>query len=609
MSEKTAAFQIKVGGDDDLVRAGDRIEQRWGSLGKTLRDGVGGAVKTVGSEMMNLVKDSVRVATALNTINLGQLAAEARQLDMQFTKFGVGAKRSLESIQSEAEALGDKMLMDPGAVNQQTQAFGKLSYQIGAAGKDLEALNEVATAQNRELGDELPLGLMLRKAIGPAGDMRAELAKLADQAESLGYNGGPQAFEDMLGSMSEALSHVSMETDDARSKLTAFFGALTKNASPDQQKRIGGSIVNKLEGDAEGWSRTVGYDILDPKTGKVKDPGKVMRDYRAKVLREYGTGQAALRVLRRGLGDEAGTALYNLDDVAAGQAENPNAKSAAGSAAAEAQNELLNSKAGQAKAAELKRQNDLRKEVGGPLADAQAWWANAWADHPVAGQVANWVVGGAASGGAGYLGAALKGAGTVAKTGAALAEGAMPVAETAMTLGEAQASLASAEMLGGVKLGAAGAEVGAPAVGASGVIAGIMGGALGGASNALLYAAVRDVNKEDRYSDIRSTAASEIAGRVGRGAKSGEFQDIYSAAPLISRLAQGAGVSKPGDVESTMRQVVQLLSQRNDLPQEFSTTVKDAFKQALRESAVQVTPANPSREKTSERQSSGDSGS
>ena len=172
MSEKQATYKIRVDGDDDLVRAGDRIDQRWSSLGSKLKSGVGGAVKSVAQGMLGLVNDSIRVATAMNTINLGQLVSDTKKLELSYTKFGVGTRQSIGQVKSDAEDLAKALLMDPGDVTQLTSAYNKLTNQTKDTGAALQATNAVALSQGQEIGDVLPLTALLQKSGVAADDVR-----------------------------------------------------------------------------------------------------------------------------------------------------------------------------------------------------------------------------------------------------------------------------------------------------------------------------------------------------------------------------------------------------------------------------------------------------
>ena len=74
-----------------------------------------------------------------------------------------------------------------------------------------------------------------------------------------------------------------------------------------------------------------------------------------------------------------------------------------------------------------------------------------------------------------------------------------------------------------------------------------------------------------------------------------EYASIYEATPDLLRFAKGAAGGTTVDQQAVMRQMVTLLANRKDLPPEFAATVKQAFKEALRESEVTVTSPNPSR--------------
>ena len=607
MSEKQATYKIRVDGDDDLVRAGDRIDQRWSSLGSKLKSGVGGAVKSVAQGMLGLVNDSIRVATAMNTINLGQLVSDTKKLELSYTKFGVGTRQSIGQVKSDAEDLAKALLMDPGDVTQLTSAYNKLTNQTKDTGAALQATNAVALSQGQEIGDVLPLTALLQKSGVAADDVRSELGLVADAADKLGYSGGAKALQDTLIGAAGALQHVSLESVEARTKVTAFLGALTKGLGQDSQKAVASSVSSQVFGRAEQISRTVGYDILDPKTGKVKDLGKVMRDLRNRALRLYGS-QGALKVLRREFGNEEGTALYNYDDATAQKAEAADANSEAGKAGQTAERELNESPAGKREQERIAREAKAREQLGAPLALLQDAWANLWGDQPIAGQAANLALGGGNLAFSGYLTKKLatKGAGAAAAAG--LAEGALPAAQGALTLGEAQASLAASELFGKTALSFGSKTLGKKLLSSIPILGQAF--ELGQFQLQGIESLGKDSEfAQERRGQVRSAAAQEIAGRIARGAAEGKYQDIYQAAPEIARLAQGAGVGKEGGVEDTLREVVRLLkeSRQDGLSSEFQASVESAFTNALRKSGATVTTGeNPSRGNTAKAEAGGE---
>lgn len=87
-------------------------------------------------------------------------------------------------------------------------------------------------------------------------------------------------------------------------------------------------------------------------------------------------------------------------------------------------------------------------------------------------------------------------------------------------------------------------------------------------------------------------------------------EQVYSLLRLFNDLPShentGAAGGTAQDQEAVLREMVQMLANRNDLPSSFGNTVKQAFKDALRESSVQVVPENPSRKLTGKAEESGE---
>ena len=589
MAERQAVFGISVTGDDDLVRAGERIQQKWASIGGTVKDSVGGAVRSVASAAASLAQDTIRVATAMGSINIAQLAADSKTLNLQISRYAVGNRQNLRDLKQETDALAKKLLLPSIEVARTAQGFAKLSYSTKTAQADLEALNELATEQGRELGDELPLGVMLRKALGPTQSMRGEIAKLGEQSTALGYNGGPTAFTEMLTSVSDALQQVTMDSNDARTKVTGFLGALTKGADRDQQKRVANSVIRNIEADPVGWSRTVGYDVLNKETGKIDDPAKVMLDYKNRVEKIYGKTMGRA-VMRNALGSEAGTYLSNFDASAFERSKSVDWGTAT-STAEEAQKRFAASEAAKQRELEIKKQNDAREAIGGPLASMQNAWNEMFAGSPKAELAASGAVGATASALFGKI--------------AGVASGVLGKGQAAKeVLTRAPQAIARFAGSAGTAAETAGVAEGAAAT-AGGVGAGTMFGLLAATPVAEYYAvkginALHDQRKAEVEWSMQQGQATEGASRIAQAAQQGQYASIYEATPDLLRFARGAAGGTTVDQQAVMRQMVTLLANRKDLPPEFAATVKQAFKEALRESEVTVTSPNPSRRAVNE---------
>jgi hypothetical protein len=117
---------------------------------------------------------------------------------------------------------------------------------------------------------------------------------------------------------------------------------------------------------------------------------------------------------------------------------------------------------------------------------------------------------------------------------------------------------------------------------------------------------LHDQQQADVNASLRHGQAAEGAARIAEAAKSGAYPDIYAATPDLMKYAKGAAGGTAQDQEAVLREMVALLANRNDLPSSFGNTVKQAFKDALRESAVQVVPENPSRKLTGKAEESGE---
>lgn len=565
MSDKEATVRLGLEGEDEIARGAERLTSSFGSVGEKIRSSVGGAVSVVGRGVAGLIQDSVRLATAMNTISLGQAVEQSKQLDSSFTRFSIGARRGLADIRQEIRGASLRSLIDEGDLERISRGFGRVTYDLQGAVKNVEALQQQATLTGRTVEEELNLGAVLENSLGVTKDMGKALGTLNAQAEQLGTVGGPAAFGDMIAAAGGQMSALAVKSEEARNKLTGFLGAMTKGYGPEAQKRVASSILGTLQGNVQGINRTLGRDITD-ENGQIRaeDVPKIVKELRDRTVKHLGANRAKF-ALQNLFGTEAGAAVMR-GDYSAGAAA---AGVTPSSAAAAAQASLVGSEAGQRERDKLARDQNMR-DAAKPIANAQSWWGKLWQDHPLAGNIVSTGLGGAVSGAAGWL---ARGGGSAvnAAKGAASAVGAAAGSVGSAALDAEAAAARVLYQVGPAKVLQGGLKTGIGAVGA-------LGTGLLGVGGEVLVRGLGSLSKDSELAHNvqarqRSALAAELAGQVARNG------DLYSMAPEL--------VKRAGGDEGVLKEMLQHLS-KMQLPDNLAKQVGEAVAEAMRANPPQI---------------------
>lgn len=595
-AEAQATLRVGLEGDAEVVRGGQRIEDSWTRTGDRLRSSVGGAVREVGRGMAGLAQDALRVATAMHSISLASLVEESKRLDSGFTRFSIGARTNLQQLKQDFRGASLRTLVDEDELRKASAGYGRLTYNLKGALKDVEALNKEATASGRSLGEEMDLGATMRNSLRATGDMETALGKVRAQAEAIGTTGGPEAFEDLLVRLSSQMGRFGVDTDASRNKLTGFLAELTKGYSPESAQRIGGTALGAVQGNVGAIERTLGRRIRNAK-GQVEDPGEVLLQLRDRVKRNYGQerGEKALANLFGG-DYEAAAALMGAsrDNVRTLMGVEPSKR------AGEAQEQLQGSKAGIEELQALKKRQGLQ-DAAGPVRDLQGGWNSLFEDHPVASTIASFFLGGAAnaglkhvagrvlSGGAGAAAAETAGAGAAAATGAGAAAttGAGTAASALGRMGE----LATGQGAKAAAQRAAAAEAELAGLQLAGKTA-VSHGAKSLLGKALSFAGPLGLVYEGLSFQKNAFGALDKDGDFAKGVRS---RQAHTLGQELAGQALRAGAvtpeiyAKAGGNKEAIDAMIQILAEQRDrLPPDLAAQIGAAVAEALRKQPPQL---------------------
>lgn len=549
-AEAEATLRLGLEGDDEVVKGGERINLTYSRMGERLKSAVGGAVREVGRGFAQLAQDAVRVATAMQGLSLAQTVEQAKALEFAYTRVGIAGKRSMEDVKKEIRETSKYTLTDDATTEQLVRGYGKLTYNLRGARADIKALAAEGAAGGRSLEEELSLGRTMRQDLGVTGELSTALGKLRAQAEQLGVVGGPEALGDMLQRLGPQLQQVSLKSDEARGRLTAFLGELGRGRNADAGARIGSSVLGAIQGNWQAVERTLGRRVRDRKTGQIEDPDKIAVELRDRLVKGRGAERAEL-ALANLVGPEAAAQLMNYD-----------AKRAAGASGAKPSEEVgklyaefLGSKAGQRARGKIEREQSMQDAVS-PLVDLQDQY-KALIPNPLVREGVNLagqaLLTGATGAAAGRV--ASRGAGAVAGKGAgALAGKAMAAA----ALDGEEAAARILYQLGG-KVTQGGLKTGAlRAVGGLGLGLASVGGEV-------LVRGLGSLSKDSELAQNRRAAQSAALGKE----LAGQAQREGWITPEIYGRARGD--------QAAIQEMIRLLSEiRERLPPDLAEQIGQA---------------------------------
>ena len=357
-AEAEATLRLGLEGEDEVVKGGERIDLTYSRMGERLKSAVGGAVREVGRGFAQLAQDAVRVATAMQGLSLAQTVEQAKALEFAYTRVGIAGKRSMEDVKKEIRETSKYTLTDDATTEQLVRGYGKLTYNLRGARSDIKALAAEGAAGGRSLEEELSLGRTMRQDLGVTGELSTALGKLRAQADQLGVVGGPEALGDMLQRLGPQLQQVSLKSDEARGRLTAFLGELGRGRNADAGARIGSSVLGAIQGNWQAVERTLGRRVRNRTTGQIEDPDKIAVELRDRLVKGRGAERAEL-ALANLFGPEAAAQMMHYDAKRAAAAATTRPSEEVG----KLYGEFLSSKAGQRAKGKIERDQSMQDLV------------------------------------------------------------------------------------------------------------------------------------------------------------------------------------------------------------------------------------------------------
>lgn len=277
-----------------------------------IQSGLGAGLKTVGGALSNVISGGLQAAGVFQSINLAAAVEQAKQLDAVTARLGQSAGVAGTTLKASFEAAESKTLTSAVAMAEVAKSLGRVTYDGKFAAQSLEALGDDALAMGRELGDELPLAAALHGLGVQSKDVQGELGRLTDIAQRLNLVGGPAALKDTIAALGPQLAGVAADSDQARAKLEALVGVMSKGLKPERAREVSAGVLNAIKSRALEFERITGRQVLD-ENGQVKDPTEILRALKANVDKRFGKGDSAAK--RRALLAEGdlGLALMRTD--------------------------------------------------------------------------------------------------------------------------------------------------------------------------------------------------------------------------------------------------------------------------------------------------------
>lgn len=244
---------------------------------------------------------------------LSQASQKAREFGEQSSatarRAGIDVGQLRQSyLQNELATLQSAQAQD--ALVQEVQ---KLTYGGKGASESLEGLGKVATASGRSLQEYAPLVASLQDGIGIVGNVSAEVERLIEQARRLNVIGGPDAFLDTIAVLRPALAEVAQGADQGARKLMALAAVTSQRMRPDQARSAVGGAEAFIKSRVLDVERVLGRQVLGA-DGRIQDPVRIMKELRARAVRNNGGSAARTRAgLMHEWGVDGGNMLYHTD--------------------------------------------------------------------------------------------------------------------------------------------------------------------------------------------------------------------------------------------------------------------------------------------------------
>ena len=370
MPSEKARIEAELVGGAAVVGEANKIDAALGKVASTAGGKLGGALRTVGGALSDVISGGLKAAGVFQTISLANAVEDVKRLDLATAKLGQSAGVSGTLLRDGFDKVEKKTLTSAVAMADLSRQLGRVTYDGKFAAGSIATLGDEALAVGRDLGDELPLAAALRDMGVTAERLPAELGRIRDMAEQVSTVGGSVALKDQLAALQPLLSGVATESDAARSRLEALVAVLGKGLKPEQAKQVGAAALQQIRARALDIERATGRRVIDDK-GQLVDPTQSLADLKRLADKRFGNNQEAKRrALMADFGQELGLAIMRTDFNEVDRV----AKSSAdkGKTAAEAE-KFRKSKEGQRLAKRLEKEQILRNGSEGLVEIEDSW--------------------------------------------------------------------------------------------------------------------------------------------------------------------------------------------------------------------------------------------
>lgn len=151
---------------------------------------LGGALRTVGGALSEVISGGLKAAGVFQTISLANAVEDVKRLDLATAKLGQSAGVSGTLLRDGFDKVEKKTLTSSVAMADLSRQLGRVTYDGKFAAGSIATLGDEALAVGRDLGDELPLAAALRDMGVTAERLPAELGRIRDMAEQVATVGG-----------------------------------------------------------------------------------------------------------------------------------------------------------------------------------------------------------------------------------------------------------------------------------------------------------------------------------------------------------------------------------------------------------------------------------
>lgn len=305
----TAKAVIEASMDGTQVKAeASAIDGAFNKLGGTLSNQLGGALRTVSGSIAGVVRGGLSAAGVLHTLNISRGVNDAKELDAITARLGKTLGQSGEALKNQFKGMEARTHATADAQAEFVGNLTLLTSNAKGSSAALLGLADHALATGQTLGEQLDLGHLLVNGLGAVSGTSEELGRLRSMAETLGTVGGPEQLLKTFKAIESQLGQVSMETDEARAKTTAWIGVATKGLKPEQQARVGAGMIEFFKSKALDMERVTGTRVYD-KNGNL-DLDKAIRTYKGYMAKKFGKNDAQRRrVILMSAGLEVGSAI------------------------------------------------------------------------------------------------------------------------------------------------------------------------------------------------------------------------------------------------------------------------------------------------------------